>query len=596
MSLPNIAKLTLRTEKGSKLTHAELDSNFSVLKTYVKMLADLFGVALNADGTLNANSVGAEQVKDRVIGQTEMAGVNLFVAEDAGVSNAMSISFTPPFTAYVDKMVFWVKAAANNTSGATLNVDGLGPIQVLKNGDTPLDPNDLKEDAVSVFVYLGGKFHLVSGIGQESTAASDAVNTGFSGITRFDSVDTALPAAAASVTFAHGLAIAPNYLSVVLVCETPDLTYIGGDVVPIDQFTDASGIPAFNVTVSGTNIVVTRNVATVLAGGFGAITDTLWKIRVQASVIVSVSAGIFPSLTFMAKEPEGVMADSDDLVFMEYGRNQGGTIYTHRVKISTNQVTKLTPAASGPNHRYCNVGKFRRVDGFDDYVFTSSTGVFRLPVLEAGTWIAIRECALSSAYPYKPVWIEEVAGSITHVYVATCSYGSQNISSIILRDVNVGANSIATRGSSLDLTSATILNPDLSAGNTAFRAWHQTGSNAQVLHFQYNQPKKRIYVITNEVGLLHIFELTGSGVDPYGASTTGDNFLNWWDYGSRLSKIRYVKSIGIPGDGAMWSDYNREKFFVDHDLITGVERSLVFSRNGNNSFSGSVTRVPWKES
>ena len=75
MSLPSIPRMALRNEKGSALTHTELDRNFTALRTYIRLLSDLFGVALNADGTLNPNSVGTEQLKGRSVTQAKMSGV-----------------------------------------------------------------------------------------------------------------------------------------------------------------------------------------------------------------------------------------------------------------------------------------------------------------------------------------------------------------------------------------------------------------------------------------------------------------------------------------------------------------------------------------
>lgn len=597
MSLPSIPRMALRNEKGSPLTHTELDSNFTALRTYIRLLADLFGVALNADGTLNADSVGTEQLRDRSVTQAKMAGVNLFVGEDAGVTNAMSISFTPPFTAYLDGMVFWVKLAQTNTGATTLRVDGLAQIDVKKLGGTDLEAGDLKIGSVAAFAFFDNKFHLVSGITPESTAAADAISTGFSGIVRYDSPDTAVPADTANVVLTHGLGLVPNYLNVSLICAVAELGYAVGDIVSIDQFTDSGGLPAFSVTSNDTSITITTNSASIDSGDFGTIDPASWRIRVQASVISPVAAQIFPAVTFMVKEPEGVMSDANNLFWMEFGRNNSSKVYTHRLNMANNVITKLSPAAAGPNHRYCNVGKFRRADGFDDFVYTSTTGAYRLPLLESDPWIPIRQCTLSSGHGYKPVWIDEVAGEITHIYCASSAYGINKVSGILIKDLNVGSNSLTNHGgTALDLTSSSILSADGTSGNIQFREWHQAASNADVLLFQYNPVKKRIYVITNEVAMLHIFEIIATDPDPYGVGTAANNIAQWYIYGaSRYALLRYRKSIGIPGDGARWSDSNRERFFVDFDLTTGTEKCLVFSRNGDNNFSGSVTRVPWKE-
>ena len=102
--------------------------------------------------------------------------------------------------------------------------------------------------------------------------------------------------------------------------------------------------------------------------------------------------------------------------------------------------------------------------------------------------------------------------------------------------------------------------------------------------FQYNPVKKRIYLITNECALLHIFELNDDGI------------VEWWtDTVGRLGNLTYIKAIAIPGDGATIANIDRENYTIDFDLNTGEERAIIQTRLGYASVTGSITRIPWRE-
>ena len=146
-------------------------------------------------------------------------------------------------------------------------------------------------------------------------------------------------------------------------------------------------------------------------------------------------------------------------------------------------------------------------------------------------------------------------------------------------------------GCNVDWSSAVIKEPDgVTAGNSEFRAYHPNAANDKILLLQYNKLKKRIYLVTNEVALIHIFELinTSGYTDP-------SSIVEWWQDATRYQKLKYVKSIAIGGDGAMYGDVSRESIAIDFDLVTGAERAIVFNRVGNTNSSGSVTRAPWRE-
>lgn len=112
--------------------------------------------------------------------------------------------------------------------------------------------------------------------------------------------------------------------------------------------------------------------------------------------------------------------------------------------------------------------------------------------------------------------------------------------------------------------------------------------NAYILYCWYNQhlSKKRIYLMTNGSGLMHIFNLLNYN----------GNFIQWAqdNYSNRVAGLTYEKSFTVGAGDAYWSDTPPgEKYAIDVNLDTGVEQYITSVRRGNGSLQGLVTRSPW---
>lgn len=587
MALPSFPTLTKRTVKGVPLTHAEGDLNLDEIKGYCEMLASLFGVSLNPDGTLNADSVTTNSLVDRSVTLRKLASVSSFLAEDIGSTNALAIAFTPPLTAYEEKQLFWVHVANTNTDGITLKVDSLAATEVRKLDNRAIEAGDVREGDVIGFAYFAPYFKIVARSSAASASESGGSSSGFSGITQYESELTVIPGSGDPATsFVHGLAAAPNDYKVWLVCVDTDAGVSAqvavGDRVPIALFTDTDGIPAFNVAASDYEIKVKTMAASIDLGLVGTIDPTKWNLLVVASNVTSVAAQIFPALTMTVVQPEGVMAHNDDIFFMHRGRDLG-TVHTANLKLSTNTIIQLDPAASNPNHRAINAAKFEMADGTRGFVFTSSLGTYWLPIVPGSPWRP-EQLTTAGTSAQKPVHIIESTG-ISEVYTASSEMDYNTVGSFNVKRIVVGANTNNNYGTAIDFRNAAILNASGVAGNEEFRKWH-LGSSATVVFFQYNQINKRIYMATSETMLLNIFQIQ-----------TAADFKAWWDLavGDRYTDLKYIKSISIPGDGAAWADNAREHMFIDFDLDTGDERAILFTRTGRSDRAGSITRAVWKE-
>lgn len=384
-------------------------------------------------------------------------------------------------------------------------------------------------------------------------------------------------------TFVHGLTGTP-LVDVYLRCVVSDLGFAVGVEIPIGLFLKATGDnPAFQVAVNPSTVLVYRDASSIYIPRFGTILEESWNLVVRARVQTAVAQTTFPAVQITTREPLGAMAYGQDLFYVNYG-SWSGNNYLNRQNLTNGNIRLLDPADSGPAYSYTNFAQFKRADSTVDAVFICGTGYFRLPLLEATVWKPIRMFTHGGRYIDKPVHIIESGGSITDIFSMTCTYGYVSVSSISCYRANAGSASLY--GSNLDLTSTVIKSADGTAGNVEFRKWHSgSGANAPVTLFQYNPVKKRIYIGTAESNHIHIFKIL-----------TSADYKTWYDLSisARASDLQYVKTIGVSGSGDSASNPVRESTFIDFDVDTGVERSIVFCRAGG-SYSGSITRVPWIE-
>jgi len=83
---------------------------------------------------------------------------------DVGATDAYAITLTPNPGAYVEGLTIRFKANTGNTAGATLNVNGLGAVAILKFHDQVLATGDIEPGQISTVVYDGTNFQLQSAV------------------------------------------------------------------------------------------------------------------------------------------------------------------------------------------------------------------------------------------------------------------------------------------------------------------------------------------------------------------------------------------------------------------------------------------------
>jgi hypothetical protein len=84
---------------------------------------------------------------------------------DGGSTDAYAISMSPTVTVLGIGELINFKANTANTGAATLNVDGLGAVPILKNGATALATNDILAGQIVTVIYDGTNFQMQSQVG-----------------------------------------------------------------------------------------------------------------------------------------------------------------------------------------------------------------------------------------------------------------------------------------------------------------------------------------------------------------------------------------------------------------------------------------------
>jgi hypothetical protein len=589
MSLPSFPALVKRTVKGTPLTFEEGDGNLDKIQSYIEMLSSLFSDSLNPDGSLTDGSVDTEQLVDRSVTERKLDDISVFPSkEDTGATNSMRITFDPPLTTYGDGQVFFVKAANANTGPATLQVDSLAAIAIKKAGGVELALGDYSNGLIAL-AYLGGVFYLITG---GSAAASSSSSDGFTGFKVFEPADAAIIADTTSQSFTHGLTATPNDFEVYLVNISTDLGKAAGDVIRAIEFTDGAGNPAFTVSANAAAVIVERNASAIELAGEGAIDTTKWNLRVRASLKTSVSAPLFPALSIVSRKPQGAFCDGNNLFVLQDGNTTAGATRAMRIDLATNNVTRMVIQVGAANPKSCSGSPIVKADGTKHVLFMSTLGLYDLELLESDPWNITRLASnVLDLRTHKVVHFTESAGTITNVWCLTGTYNSFfNLTNIPLRTFATSGGPRSDVGIVLNLTNVAILDPDGIAGNSEFIAYHPSPSNIKPVLLQYNRIKKRLYVMTDENNLLFIFEIDDTGfADP-------GSFLEWWNLGSsRYAVLQHVKTLALGGDGSTSNNGEAESYYVEHDLVNGEERSIIFCRTGNANNAGSVTRIPWRE-
>lgn len=309
MSLPNVPTLIKRLVKGSPLTHAEGDANWTAIEATLQMLLDLYGVSLNPDGSLTANSVDTTQIKNRAVTPAKLGSVAVHPpVNDSGSANNVVVNLSPALTSYEDGMAFLVYVAADNTGVTKFRAGALPQVSLYKNANTELESGDLKAGALVLIGYSAGKARVLLG---GSSSSSSSTSSGFSGFSVFAPSNMPIPPAAS--TYAMGT------------LTSSGVTPTNGDTVTIGATTytlktSNVGMAANDVYINGSaaNALINLKKAVNLTGVAGTDygTGTVANASATAGTITATTLE-FTAIT--VGDPGNLVATTDTAATLNWG-------------------------------------------------------------------------------------------------------------------------------------------------------------------------------------------------------------------------------------------------------------------------------------
>lgn len=254
-------------------------------------------------------------------------------------------------------------------------------------------------------------------------------------------------------------------------------------------------------------------------------------------------------------------------------------VYLMKQDQTTNNFTFLYTLGDCSRH---NVSLFKFNDGLDYLIWgeweSNRMSVYSL-TLDTYTTYNTNNANLGH---YKTLYIDELTDpGYPQFYMVSSKLGSDTSANYNLyRLYRSGANYIsATIGSSFNLRNTNIYN------SAAFL--NLEPANFDILMSVYNPVKKRLYILSNGSGLLHIFDL----------NRTASDLLAWWNQAepTRAGNLSYIKSISVPYNEGYWTDSDNESYSIEYNTTTGNEEFICFNRRNAQSLNGTAAKIPWFE-
>lgn len=120
---------------------------------------------------VNATFFAIQEAFDKLPSPDQLSQGSVTYITDTGTANAYKVLFTRPPEAYVEGMVFTMKAATTNTGPAVINVNGLGAKQICRYDGQPLEPGDIRAGQLVILGYDGSRFLNIGAQGAEVAKA-----------------------------------------------------------------------------------------------------------------------------------------------------------------------------------------------------------------------------------------------------------------------------------------------------------------------------------------------------------------------------------------------------------------------------------------
>ena len=89
-----------------------------------------------------------------------------------------TVSLNPTWIIYQTNQIFYVKFINSNTGASTLNINGLGAVQIFKNGTDSLDSGDISADQIVQCIYDGTNIQIIGTVGSSNNSLPTINNVG----------------------------------------------------------------------------------------------------------------------------------------------------------------------------------------------------------------------------------------------------------------------------------------------------------------------------------------------------------------------------------------------------------------------------------
>lgn len=109
--------------------------------------------------------------------------ITLYGGVDTGIANAYLLTFASNFTAYQDGIVIYWIPGHSNTGPSTINVNGLGVVNILNQSGSALGSGQIVAGQVTTIMFYSGNFLLTSVLGSVQQSGSfTGTFTGFTSV------------------------------------------------------------------------------------------------------------------------------------------------------------------------------------------------------------------------------------------------------------------------------------------------------------------------------------------------------------------------------------------------------------------------------
>jgi hypothetical protein len=190
--------------------------------------------------------------------------ITLYGGVDTGGVNAYVLTFAASFTAYVDGIVIIWIPANTNAGSSTINVNGLGVVNIVNPDGSALGPNEIVASQPAQILFKAGAFQLIT----PATTASKSATIAWTGAALSTTITYRKTGNLAAITFPVGTAL-----------STSTSLSLSGLPAAITSTVLSQNVPCLGMTDNGVALA-TASMAIVAANGtitfYKDPSQTLW--------------------------------------------------------------------------------------------------------------------------------------------------------------------------------------------------------------------------------------------------------------------------------------------------------------------------------